>query len=208
MKWLLAWLALLGFLVWEWRSVPIERPVGALVSSVPWQLDLKSQKPIRYGHLWKLTPKACYSLRARVLSKQEYGFHSADLAPMDLAVGWGAMSDTALLDKLKYYQSGRFFYWSFTGTAPVPVDVMKSSCANVHIIPFNDRVKGELRGIREGSLVHLRGMLVVAQHADGKSWTTSLSRTDQGAGACELMLVADVSTLAGPTIENSPLAPR
>ena len=59
----------------------------------------------------------------------------------------------------------------------------------MHMIPANDEIESSLKSIRPGNLIDLRGFLVQAQAADGWNWRSSLSRTDEGAGACELVWV-------------------
>jgi hypothetical protein len=46
-----------------------------------------------------------------------------------------------------------------------------------------------LKLIRPGNLIDLRGFLVLAEGPDGWNWRSSLSRTDEGPGACELVWV-------------------
>ena len=71
------------------------------------------------------------------------------------------------------------------------MDIVRAS-ANVHLIPADANVKRSLDRVRVGTIVTLRGQLVEATRADGWRWTSSLTREDSGAGACELMLVREV----------------
>ena len=54
------------------------------------------------------------------------------------------------------------------------------------------RIRSELARLRVGQVVHLAGTLVDAIRDDGAWLRTSLTRTDTGAGACEVMLVENV----------------
>ena len=47
--------------------------------------------------------------------------------------------------------------------------------------------------LRAGQVMSWLGYLVEAKRDDGFTWTSSLSREDSGAGACELMGVEAVS---------------
>ena len=58
------------------------------------------------------------------------------------------------------------------------------------------------KSLRQGELVHLEGELVEATGPELGTWRSSLSRTDTGNGACELMLVKDCSKI-GPA-ESKP----
>jgi hypothetical protein len=55
-------------------------------------------------------------------------------------------------------------------------------------------VRSQLARLRTGQIVHLTGLLVDAVRKDGAYIHTSLTRSDSGAGACEVMLVERVET--------------
>ena len=46
-----------------------------------------------------------------------------------------------------------------------------------------------------GCAPDIEGLLVDARRSDGWSWNTSLTREDDGKGACELMLVRSVRVI-------------
>jgi len=52
-----------------------------------------------------------------------------------------------------------------------------------------------LRKLRVGQVVHLTGLLVDAQRNDGRWLHTSMTRSDTGPGACEIMWVQNLETL-------------
>src|SRR5262249_36878937 len=131
-------------------------------------------------------------LRARVLSVERYRLdREADLAPVDLAVGWGPMSSNAVLDTLDISQGSRFFSWSSREPMIEPREVSRHS-ANMHMVPLDADVRATLLDARRGNLVDLEGWLVEARGKDGWGWRSSLVRTDVGSGACELVLVQTV----------------
>ena len=135
---------------------------------------------------------ALFTIEARVLGVQHYsGDPGGDLAPYDLVLGWGKMSDTAVLEKLDISQSGRFFHWRYWGEKPpVPEEAINRQSANIHIIPEDDTILGRIKSLRKGSLVRMSGYLVEATHPQGSEpWSTSLSRDDTGKGACEIFYV-------------------
>jgi hypothetical protein len=59
----------------------------------------------------------------------------------------------------------------------------------MHMIPANDDIERRLKSVRAGNLVRIRGYLVEVTGKDGFRWKSSLSRSDTGAGACELVWV-------------------
>ena len=55
-------------------------------------------------------------------------------------------------------------------------------------------VARQLKRLRVGQVVHLNGYLVNGVRDDGVYINTSLTRSDTGPGACEVMLVEEVDT--------------
>ena len=140
-----------------------------------------------------LATRAHFEATARVLSREDYRFDAgAALAPTDLALGWGRMSDSGVLDRIEITQSGRFYYWRVKDF-PIPRREIEESSANMHIIPADAGVRAMLDRVRPGELVHLEGFLVDARRADGWRWNTSLTREDTGNGACELVFVESLT---------------
>ncbi|NOT14355.1 MAG: hypothetical protein HOP21_02020 [Methylotenera sp.] len=140
-----------------------------------------------------LTPLANYAVQARVLSREDYAFGTeAELSPTDLALGWGPMSDEAILSQIDISQGNRFFFWRVE-KFPIAQRNIETHAANTHIIPANRLVENQLEDVRAGQLVRLKGLLVEVKRADGWHWRSSLSREDTGAGACEILYVTELS---------------
>lgn len=166
---------------------PISHPDGITAPDPPVQTALDA--PQSFQHLdYTLTPLAGISVNARVLSKENYYFDaSSELSPVDLALGWGKMSDSAVISQLDIEQSVRFFTWH-TDQLPLPIEEINKSAANMHMIPASDHVKSLLDDIRVGHIVDFQGYLVKINRAkDGFRWQSSLTRTDTGKGACEVV---------------------
>jgi len=162
------------------------------VSDTPLQSSTSAAALQRAGY--SIEPLADYTVRARVLSIERYRMgREADLSPVDFALGWGPMSDSAVLDRLTISQSNRWYQYRWQGEPPIEPSVIVRTSANTHLVPADDMVKTRLLGVRPGSVVTLSGYLITARHADGWSWRSSLSRDDSGGGSCELMWVTDVT---------------
>jgi len=161
----------------------------------PIQQDFNgSLTPIRAGEFW-LTPVAGFEIEARVLSRKNYRFgQEARLSPMDLAVGWGPMAQDDVLEHISIRQSGRFGYWS-ARDLPIPSREINHSFANIHIIPAGEEIAADLRQIGQDENIRLAGYLVNVHTDNGWRWDTSLTRTDTGPGACEILLVTRVAYL-------------
>lgn len=140
-----------------------------------------------------LAPRARFAVTARVLSTENYTLDAgAALVPEDFALGWGRMSDSAVLADIDISQSGRFFYWH-TREFPIPRREIETHSANMHLIPADDAVRRALRRVRVGQVAEFEGYLVDASRADGWHWSTSMTRADTGSGACELFYVERVA---------------
>jgi hypothetical protein len=192
MKWRWLFVLVLAYAAWSaWQARPVSHPPGVLVESAPEQTDLAAPLPALAYAGYRLTPLEAFSLEARVLGAERYRFdREADLAPVDLALGWGAMSDTAVLADVEISQSNRFYYWHVQ-QFPIPRREIETHSANMHMIPATRDVERALKSVRPGQIVKIAGFLVEARAADGWTWRSSLSRDDTGAGACELVWVTD-----------------
>lgn len=145
-------------------------------------------------HDYTITPLADFSIEARVLAKEAYHLdRGASLSPMDLALGWGPMSDSNILNQIRISQSNRFYYWH-VDHFPIPREAIETNSANMHMIPADDTVEAQLSDVRVGQLIKIEGYLVQANAKDGFYWKSSLTRQDTGAGACELVFVKKLIT--------------
>lgn len=192
-------IALACFAYWYLHR-PITYPPGVLVADEPSQIMLPKDTPAFSYSKFRLKPLAIFSIEARVLHRKIYRYDmQAALVPVDLALGWGPMSDQRVINQLSISQSARFFWFEYPGQPPIPKDQIISHSTNVHIIPATKAIASRCKSLREGALVHLSGDLVEASGPNIPSWSSSLSRTDTGNGACELMWVKELSVLS----ENS-----
>lgn len=162
------------------------------------------QSPIK-GPSWQvgqitIEPLASYEIEARVLGRRDYSSDpESAISPMDLALGWGPMSDDAVLGQLRLRQSGRWYHYSWQGrTPPIPAAQIVQNSANTHLVPANEQVARAMDKIVAGDRVLLTGMLISAVAPNGWRWKSSMRRTDTGNGACELMWVEKVQILPPP----------
>ena len=163
---------------------------GVRAPAVPQQSAVsKYSAPISFPQ-YTISPQATFELEAKILSKKRYRFErAAALAPYDLALGWGRMSDEAVLIDIKFRQSGRWYYWQANKNMSIPLGEASLSSANMHMIPANNTVKKMLDRAKPGQIIQLKGYLVNVDASDGFRWRSSLTRSDTGNGACELVYV-------------------
>ena len=186
-------LFLLLLLAWrDWSSQEITHPPGVLIQDPPRQQALPGVEPVRIG-AFRLSRRANFDVRARVLSREDYWWGSeSDLSPIDLALGWGVMSDQAVLDRIEITQGSRWYFTRYELPAPVTDQQIITNSSNMHLIPANDWVRGKLKKIRRGHIVQLKGARVDVDSDSGFYWRTSMRRDDTGNGSCEVFYVEEV----------------
>jgi hypothetical protein len=191
--WLIA--AVMLFAMWSLYSQrDIHRPAGVLAVADPIQSDISGAPAVTRGE-FTLRPRADFSATVRILHRENYSLGPlAKLVPTDFAVGWGPMSDSAVLAHIEISQANRFYFWR-TDSWPISREQIETHSANWHVIPASSAVQRTLGALRTGSLVELRGRLVDVEGRNG-GMNTSLTRADTGAGACEILL-ADSAHVIG-----------
>jgi len=192
--WLVA--VLTAFAIYRFYSNrEIEHEPGVLAAAEPVQHALDSAAAVERGE-FTLRPRADFSATVRVLHREDYSFGPlASLVHTDFAVGWGPMSDSAVLADIEISQGNRFYFWR-TENWPIPRAEIEEHSANWHLIAANPRVGEVLGHLRAGSVVELSGRLVDIEGREG-GMRTSMTRGDTGAGACEILL-AESARVLGP----------
>lgn len=186
------WVAIQEYL----KTVEIRHPPGVLAPAEPQQAIIRNGRPWEKGGRL-IVPLAEFQVKARVLSRERYRFDpQSDLSPLDLALGWGVMSDQRMIDNVDIAQSSRFYVMAPKQcSTALPWPLLMRSSANMHMIPADDDIKERLLNVRVGSIVQLKGVLVGVQMGGRWVWVSSLSRTDTGNGACEIVWVKEFSVL-------------
>jgi hypothetical protein len=152
-----------------------------------------TEAPFAYG-AFRITPRAQYDIEARVLSVERYRVDGGSkLAPIDFAVGWGPMSDSAVLEHFRVTQGARFFT-IYPDEQAIDLRAALLGSANMHLIPATNEVHEQLERVKPGHIVHMQGFLVSVDGPNGYTWNSSLTREDTGNGACELFYVESIAT--------------
>ena len=191
-----AFATLLGalWLLTRWSDEVIRGP-GVLVRGSPLQENHRKKTPPVIMGNWRLEPVASYQIEARVLEVENYDSDEIDeLVPLDFLLGWGPMSDSGLIEKLDLGISRRYATWRYWGEAPASMKTISEHASNHHLVPADSSIRELLEGVRAGHIVTMRGELVNIHSKVGHEFfRSSLTRTDSGPGACEVMLVRSVS---------------
>jgi hypothetical protein len=149
------------------------------------------------GFTIRLQPRASYRITGYALDTSSVLLDKWDFAmPLDVALGWGPVAQPSVLRELDVHLSRRYVSWWYRGRE-LSLNAIKAHVANNHLIPKSPEIEAELRRIRSGHLVTLRGKLVDVEIADETGVRfhspTSLVRTDEGSGACEQIWVEEAS---------------
>lgn len=190
-------LALVMFSGCAGQSAPLEMPYPAPV-----------QKPVRPGEVVlepssqgvRFVPRASFFTQAYVMRTERYRWDSlSGTVPLDFALAWGPAAKPELQAALEVSQSGRWFYWRLAPgqvkNAP-SVAELNRSMANVHMVGANPGIQTALDGVEQGQTIQASGYLVDLLHDEpAKSRKTSLTRTDTGAGSCEIFYVTDIRVI-------------
>ncbi len=169
-------------------------PQGEQVYDAPEQHRINTFRWIKKGH-YQLGFTDTFIVRGLVLSKRHYlGDPKADIAPYDLVVGWQRMSDPSVIKQINIRQNNRFYYWH-VNEFPIPRDEIELSSTNLHLVPNSPKIAEQLEGLQRGDVVSLVGYLTDIKDEDEFIWATSRSRKDSGDGACEIVLVKQLSVI-------------
>ena len=183
-------LLLVVLTVWKLYSDPGEISLGpgVMAKEPPTQINIDNPTSFEFGK-HKITPLAKFRIKAKVLSREDYSYdNESDISPVDLALGWGRMSDESVIEKIEISQSGRWYRWH-TKTLPIPKREIETHSANMHMIPADDVIEAEINRTRKGDIIELEGYLVEVRSDDGRRWKSSLTREDTGDRACEVIWV-------------------
>jgi len=183
-------LLLLVILAWNLVSGPdqVELGPGIMAANAPRQININTPDSFNFDD-YVITPLAEFHLKAKILSREDYYLdREADLSRTDLALGWGRMSDEAILEKIDISQGNRWYHW-WVDSFPIPRREIENNSANMHLIPADDEVADYIDDSRNGDIIELSGSLVKVEHSDGWYWKSSMTREDTGARACEVVYV-------------------
>lgn len=158
----------------------------------------------RDGVDYTVRPLADYEIHGLVVSRHHTDawwdwIHAASndhLNVVDLCVVWGANAADGAYEKMKF-SSGQFVCYVSTDDSSVWQPRYVRALSNNHLLTDNARIARALRNVRVGDQIRLSGQLVEYSHHHGFAFTrgTSLTRDDQGDGACETLFVREVQVL-------------
>jgi hypothetical protein len=199
--WVLLVLSLWGGWNWFRHERHVSHPPGIAVETGP-RIDVgETRAPWRDDQGFRYAARGRFEGRAMVLARRNYDVGEfASLAPTDLALGWGPMSDPRVVDQLAFPQfksfSSRFVVpelrrGSDLATRPWPeLEAMFAAFTHVHTIPGDAAIRERLAGIRPGQVIRFRATLVDATGPSGAQYASSLALGDRN---CEVAWIDELA---------------
>jgi hypothetical protein len=196
--WRLAWM---GYSPIHLRPRALAHGSAVDVSGEPQQAPLEAPpRPIvvrRHGRLAVLEPVASYTIAAQVVAARAYYTDALSVvSPLDLSLIWGPVLAPRVREHLHFGHFDRHGTYRWRGEPPLSPDVLASHFSNNHLIPASRRVRAALLSVDEGDTVRLSGWLVNVSVTGGDEGSgemnSSLTRSDTGDGACEILYVRAV----------------
>lgn len=202
--WLAAWPAL--FLANHFKGrPPAVRTLMPEVRRTPVQTET-AESPFSFayrGRPYDVKPLAGYELWGLIVSHNDIGsvadiYHGADAVDTkDVCVAWGEAVATDAIAEVKFRNGPFTCYFQY----PEGVDFHQQDVSNNHLLTKDPAVREKINGLRVGDQIHFKGLLVSYRPADEPdNWrTSSLTRSDTGPGACEVVFARELDVLARGT---------
>ncbi len=187
-------IALLIWIVWiVFPEKTISHEPGILVTEEPKRTEIRQLPPFPYKKKYNITLLQGYEVKARLLHKKNYLFldSAVDLAPIDMVLGWGIMSDSEVLDHMSFSIMNRYYRAYLDDDAHFDWSQIEPYLDNNHLIPATGAVETALKSARVGDLIHLKGFLVDVSKPNGYRWSSSTSNGSVGETVmtCKLIYV-------------------
>jgi hypothetical protein len=192
-----------GLSAWLDQPGSISVPPGRSDPGTYLVQPLSGSAPIATAGGDALLPVAQFETRGRVLNIERFKPYQSlanwipGLRPAthDIGLGYGPMTDSANVQRFDYSHEGAsnglraLFLRPRGAMSQAEWEALAPHVTNVHVIPASAQVLAQIRRIRHGELVTLRGRLVNVRDAQGRVATTSLTAGDR---ECEILYVEAV----------------
>jgi len=157
--------------VWFWEVMrPVGQPAGVLAPDPPRISTPSENAQVLKRDDHDFTPLARFESKARILGIKRYGrTRDERLAPLDLVLGWGRLSDSTQLKIVDVAQAERrALFQSYD--PKLPDADMEAFLMNVHVLTADPEMEKRLKDLRIGNIVRIDGWLVEAVAKDGWRW--------------------------------------
>lgn len=197
--------ALVAFVAWYKDSpLPHAHQIDSELLRAPIQEEIDEA---RYRFQWSgstyiVEPLASYDLAGLVVSHNNVGgitdaYHNSDAVDLkDLCVLWGENLLNDNFHKFEY-SSDPWTCWLKSKEGAHYKEFHLEALGNNHLLAADASVAAQIREVRVGDQIRLRGQLINYREVGGQ-WSerkTSLTRDDRGNGACEVVMVKQIEIL-------------
>ncbi|NCQ54399.1 hypothetical protein COV88_03670 [Candidatus Saccharibacteria bacterium CG11_big_fil_rev_8_21_14_0_20_41_19] len=190
------------------KLVSISSDVHPATLKDPVQTPLKSSYKITFPYnqySYVVNPLYDYKITGVVVSKFDYDPAENDAEKViryDLCMAWGKnVSDSVYLSpNISFSQNQRFCNYKYSQDIGFNANQM----SNNHLVTTNESILEKLKTISNGDEISITGQLInMTASGTGNdnsglkslTWNSSTTRTDTGAGACEVIYVESIDIL-------------
>jgi hypothetical protein len=149
---------------------------------------------------YKIEPQFDYDLYGLVVSYRLHDGNSTmhrrardHLNVADLCVVWSNTAFSPTLRKIDFW-NGIFTCNFQTRDAEAWARFATNQVSNNHLLSADERVRNRVADVRIGDQIHVRGLLA-SYASPGGTRGTSITRDDQGNGACETIFIKDFAVI-------------
>lgn len=155
------------------------------------------RKTTRDGGDLRITPLAEYRISAVVNSRKHFSSGwRGQVSPVDLNLIWGKLTLPEYDKHITYRHGNRRYHFRYDSDFPDSKSYITTHSCNAHIIPADRGTLAAIKSLKKQQKVRLEGLLVRADlnYESGKYywWSSSLGRSDDGDGSCEVFYVEKV----------------
>ena len=182
---------------WNRNDLPAEIDAVVELADEPRQTATRARpfNAVFNGVEYRVEPAYEYDLYGLVVSFRHHDGNSRlpflandHLNMMDVCVVWGESAVSRKLGKIKFW-NGIFTCNVNTRDAEAWAAFSMQQLSNNHLISADEIIRDQVKAIRVGDQIRVRGYLASYSSEQGGKRGTSTTRTDTGNGACETVFV-------------------
>ncbi len=204
--WAIGVVLLLFYAQFRSRDLPGEEQILPQLAAEPIQQETRQPEfqMERGGVTYTISPKFDYELHGLVVSFHDVTDHlipdfhrwgwGDNLNEKDLCVLWGENLRENIYKKMAF-RNGSWTCWFRTQDRKVWRQFNLHQVANNHLLENDESVRRAILKTGVGDQIRIKGQLVEYSHSGGFKRGTSVTRTDQGQGACETIFVREFEIL-------------
>ncbi len=200
----------IGF--WKKNDISSRMQILAEISAEPVQNNIRSRSEKNPFTVsvnavdYKIKPLYDYELFGMVMSYKHHDpkirLHKSwndHLNVADYCVVWGTTAAASTLPKVKFW-NGQFTCNFSTRNQEAWDNFNISQISNNHLISAENNIRNKISKLRIGDQIRIKGKLAEYENLNvGGTRGTSITRDDQGDGACETIYVEEVAILKSYT---------